>query len=55
MTATETDRRTAAAHGAAEPLSSRARRAVPLIVGGLLVLVLLQPIGSLPLRGWVPV
>lgn len=38
-----------------EPVSSRLRRAVPLFVGAALVLLLLQPIGSLPLRGWVPV
>jgi len=54
MTATQTDRRTEAAGRTVEPLSSRARRGLPLIVGGLAVLVLLQPIGSLPLRGWVP-
>jgi len=54
MTATQTDRRTEAAGRTVEPLSSRARRGLPLIVGGLVILVLLQPIGSLPLRGWVP-
>ena len=55
MTAVETDRSTTRQARTAEPLSSRARRGVPLIVGGLLVLVLLQPVGSLPTRGWVPV
>lgn len=38
-----------------EPMSSRLRRAAPLFVGAALILFLLQPIGSLPLRGWVPV
>lgn len=38
-----------------EPMSSRLRRAVPLAVGAVLVLVLLKPVGDLPLRGWVPV
>lgn len=38
-----------------EPVSSRLRRAVPLFVGAALVLVLLKPVGDLPLRGWVPV
>jgi hypothetical protein len=38
-----------------EAMSSRLRRAVPLFVGAAAVLFLLQPIGSLPLRGWVPV
>ena len=38
-----------------EPLSSRLRRGGPLIVGAVVILVLLQPIGSLPLRGWIPV
>lgn len=39
----------------AVPLSVRARMAVPLIVGAALILLLLQPVGSLPLRGWVPI
>lgn len=47
------DRTTASTQS--EPMSSRLRRAVPLFVGAALVLLLLQPIGSLPLRGWVPV
>lgn len=38
-----------------EPMSSRLRRAVPLFVGAALVLFLLQPIGGLPLKGWVPI
>jgi hypothetical protein len=37
-----------------EPLSSRLRRSGPLLVGAALVLALLEPVGSLPLRGWVP-
>lgn len=40
---------------AAVPLSVRARAAVPLIVGAALLVVLLQPVGGLPLRGWVPI
>lgn len=55
MTTVETRRASATRTGGPEPLSSRARRSVPLMVGGLLVLVLLQPVGSLPTRGWVPV
>lgn len=43
-----------AARGTVEPLSSRARRGVPLLVGAGLVL-LLEPVSSLPLKGWVPV
>ncbi len=38
-----------------EPMSSRLRRAVPLFVGAALVLVLLKPVGDLPLKGWVPI
>lgn len=55
MTAVQSDRQVITQAPTAEPLSSRAKRAVPLMVGGLLILVLLQPVGSLPLRGWVPV
>lgn len=40
--------------GSTEPMSSRLRRAAPLFFGAGLILFL-QPIGSLPLRGWVPV
>ncbi len=39
----------------AEPFSSRARRGGPLLVGAAAILLLLEPIGSLPLRGWVPI
>ncbi len=39
----------------AVPLSVRARMAGPLIVGAALLVLLLQPVGSLPLRGWVPI
>ncbi len=56
MTSLETRHRTADTdHGGSEPMSSRLRRAVPLFVGAALVLLLLEPIGGLPLRGWVPV
>ncbi|CAN5135610.1 hypothetical protein BH24ACT10_BH24ACT10_19210 [soil metagenome] len=41
--------------GNTDPMSSRLRRAVPLFVGAALILVLLRPVGDLPLRGWVPV
>ena len=54
MTSVETRPSTTASTGS-EPLPARLRRAVPLFVGAALVLLLLQPIGSLPLRGWVPV
>ncbi|HWH29448.1 MAG TPA: hypothetical protein VNU26_10875 [Mycobacteriales bacterium] len=55
MTSVDTGRRDTHAEGGTEPLSSRLRRGGPLLVGAALVLLLLQPIGSLPLRGWVPV
>lgn len=54
MTTVETRRTTATAGNAPEPLSSRARRGVPLMVGGLAVLFLLEPLGFLPQRGGVP-
>jgi hypothetical protein len=54
MTSVESRPRTTGSDGT-EPLSSRLRRAVPLFVGAALVLLLLQPVGDLPLRGWVPV
>ena len=38
-----------------EPMSSRLRRAGPLFVGAALILLLLEPIGGLPLKGWVPI
>ena len=41
--------------GTVEPLASRARRGAPLLVGAALVFFLLEPVGSLPLKGWVPV
>jgi len=37
------------------PLSVRIRRAVPLIVGAVAMLLLVQPIGGLPPMGWIPV
>lgn len=55
MTSVQTRPDTAAAHEGVEPMSSRLRRAVPLFVGAALVLLLLKPVGDLPLRGWVPV
>ena len=54
MTTVEAPSRTTDSTGT-EPMSSRLRRAVPLFVGAAVVLLLLQPVGSLPLRGWVPV
>lgn len=56
MTSVETrPRSTTSDGGDVEPVSSRLRRAAPLFVGAALVLVLLKPVGDLPLRGWVPV
>ena len=56
MTSLETRQDAAERHDTgSEPMSSRLRRATPLFVGAALILLLLQPIGSLPLRGWVPV
>lgn len=56
MTSVETHQTTTpAADRHAEPMSSRLRRAVPLLVGAAAVLLLLEPIGELPNRGWVPV
>ncbi len=55
MTSVESRPRSSAPTQDTEPMSSRLRRAVPLFVGAALVLFLLQPIGPLPLRGWVPV
>jgi len=52
---TRTVTQSPAVEGSIEPMSSRLRRAVPLLVGAALVLLLLKPIGSLPLQGWVPV
>lgn len=39
----------------AEALSARLTRGGPLVAGAALVLLLLEPIGPLPLKGWVPV
>lgn len=55
MTSVQTRPDTTAPTEGTEPMSSRLRRAVPLFVGAALVLLLLKPIGELPLRGWVPV
>ncbi len=58
MTAVGTPRETTAAAPASEtpmaPLSWRARRAGPLFVGAALVLLLVQPFGALPTKGWIP-
>jgi len=50
---TRTVTQSPAVPGSIEPMSSRLRRAVPLLVGAALVLLLLllKPIGSLPLHG----
>jgi hypothetical protein len=55
MTSLETRPSTSAHDSGTEPMSSRLRRAAPLFVGAAAILFLLQPIGTLPLRGWVPV
>lgn len=55
MTSVQTRPDAAARTEDREPMSSRLRRAAPLFIGAALVLFLLQPIGELPLRGWVPV
>lgn len=50
------DRTSTTSSGATgEPMSSRLKRSGPLFVGAALVYVLLTPVGSLPLKGWVPV
>ena len=56
MTSVETRPRSTTSGGDdVEPMSSRLRRAAPLFIGAALILALLEPIGELPLRGWVPV
>lgn len=55
MTSVQTHPESSQTTGGTEPMSSRLRRAVPLFVGAGLILVLLQPIGALPLKGWVPI
>lgn len=37
------------------PMSVRLRAAAPLFVGAALVYFLLKPVGSLPVKGWVPI
>jgi len=55
MTSTDVRRNETSPGAGPESLSSRLRRGGPLIVGAALILVLLQPVGNLPLRGWIPV
>lgn len=38
-----------------EPMSSRIRRGAPFLVGAAVVLLLIEPVGGLPPRGWVPI
>jgi hypothetical protein len=54
MTSVESRPQHAAAEDT-EPLSSPLVRGAPLIVGAGLILLLLEPIGNLPLKGWVPI
>lgn len=44
-----------AATGTREPLGSRLRRAVPLLIGAIAVLVLVQPVGPLIQGPWIPI
>ena len=55
MTSSVQTRPDAGATAGTEPFSSRLMRGAPLIVGAALILFLLKPIGSLPLKGWVPI
>ena len=62
MTSVEAGRRTerpqgmsGTSPGTPETLSSRLGRGGPLIIGAVLVLLLLKPIGPLPIKGWVPI
>jgi hypothetical protein len=55
MTSVETRPRRSGHASGTESMSSRLRRAAPLFVGAAAILFLLEPIGALPLRGWVPV
>jgi hypothetical protein len=55
MTSLDARPRNDTASDTTEPLSGRIRRGAPLIVGAVVILLLLQPIGSLPLKGWVPI
>ncbi len=55
MTSVQTNQTNQTNEHATEPMSSRLRRAAPLFVGAALVLLLLEPVGDLPNRGWVPV
>lgn len=53
MTSTQTHPQSTTSDGV-EALSSRLRRSAPLFVGAALILVLLEPVGDLPLRGYIP-
>lgn len=55
MTSSVQTRPDTGATAGTEPFSSRLLRGAPLIVGAALILFLLEPIGSLPLKGWVPI
>jgi hypothetical protein len=55
MTSVDARTRNGTAPDTTEPLSSRSKRGAPLIVGAALILLLIQPIGSLPPRGWIPI
>lgn len=56
MTSVEARTRSSESTPAGRPaLALRLRTAAPLVVGALLVLVLIKPVGSLPTKGWVPV
>lgn len=55
MTSVDPRHDSATSTGGAEPLSARVRRGAPLVAGAVVILLFLQPIGSLPLKGWVPI
>lgn len=55
MTSVDARPRNSTAPDTTEPMSSRLKRGVPLLVGAAAILLLLQPIGSLPLRGYIPI
>lgn len=55
MTSVDARPRQDTASNTTEPPSSRIKRGAPLLVGAVAILLLLQPIGGLPLKGWVPI
>ena len=55
MTSLDARTRDDARVGGKEPRSSRLLRGGPLIVGAAAILLLLKPVGPLPLKGWVPI